>query len=95
MNLKVKSKKVNDFTYELSISVPWKDLKEDFESAKKKTSKEIKVSGFRKGKIPDNILMSQYLPNIEYTFVQDFCGPTIWYVFLNGPSLHLASHANI
>ena len=46
MNLKVKSKKVNDFTYELSISVPWKDLKEDFESAKKKTSKEIKVSGF-------------------------------------------------
>ena len=73
MNLKVKSKKVNDFTYELSISVPWKDLKEDFESAKKKASKEIKVSGFRKGKIPDNILMSQYLPNIEYTFVQDFC----------------------
>ena len=73
MNLKVKSKKVNDFTYELSISVPWKDIKEDFESAKKKTSKEIKVSGFRKGKIPDNILMTQYLPNIEYTFVQDFC----------------------
>ncbi len=73
MNLKVKSKKVNDFTYELSISVPWEDLKEDFESSKKKVSKEIKVSGFRKGKIPDNILMTQYLPNIEYAFVQDFC----------------------
>jgi len=73
MNLKVKSKKVNDFTYELSISVPWEDLKEDFESSKKKISKEIKVSGFRKGKIPDNILMTQYLPNIEYAFVQDFC----------------------
>jgi len=73
MNLKVKSKKVNDFTYEFSISVPWKDIKEDFESSKKKVSKEIKVSGFRKGKIPDNILMTQYLPNIEYAFVQDFC----------------------
>ena len=73
MNLKIKSKKVNDFTYELSISVAWKDIKEDFESSKKKISKEIKVSGFRKGKIPDNILMSQYLPNIEYAFVQDFC----------------------
>ena len=73
MNLKVKSKKVNDFTYELSISVPWEDIKEDFNSAKKKVSKEIKVSGFRKGKIPDNILMTQYLPNIEYAFVQDFC----------------------
>ena len=73
MNLKIKSKKVNDFTYELSISVAWKDIKEDFESSKKKVSKEIKVSGFRKGKIPDNILMTQYLPNIEYAFVQDFC----------------------
>ena len=73
MNLKVKSKKVNDFTYELSISVPWEDIKEDFNSAKRKVSKEIKVSGFRKGKIPDNILMTQYLPNIEYAFVQDFC----------------------
>ena len=43
MNLKIKSKKVNDFTYELSISVAWKDIKEDFESSKKKVSKEIKV----------------------------------------------------
>ncbi len=73
MNLKVKSKKINDFTYELSISIAWKDIKSDFESSKKKVAKETKVSGFRKGKIPENILMSQYLPNIELAFVQDFC----------------------
>ena len=73
MNLKVKSKKINDFTYELSISAVWKDIKSDFESSKKKIAKETKISGFRKGKIPENILMSQYLPNVELAFIQDFC----------------------
>ena len=30
MNLKVKSKKINDFTYELAISAKWEDIKDDF-----------------------------------------------------------------
>ena len=34
MNLKVKSKKINDFTYELAISAKWIDIKEDFNSFK-------------------------------------------------------------
>ena len=49
------------------------DIKSDFESSKKKVAKRTKISGFRKGNIPENILMSQYLPNIELAFVQDFC----------------------
>ena len=73
MNLKVKSKKINDFTYELAISAKWIDIKEDFNSAKKKVAKEIKLPGFRKGKIPENILMSQYIHSVEMGFVQDFC----------------------
>tara|TARA_Y100000385_G_scaffold152070_1_gene157712 strand:- start:1331 stop:2617 length:1287 start_codon:yes stop_codon:yes gene_type:complete len=72
MNLKVKSKKINEFTYELSIVALWKDIQEDFELCKKKVAKDIKVPGFRKGKIPNNILMSQYLGQIEMNFVQDF-----------------------
>ena len=72
MDLKIKSKKINDFTYELSILASWKDIKDDFELCKKKVAKDIKVAGFRKGKIPDNILMSQYLGQIEMNFVQDF-----------------------
>ena len=73
MNLKVKSKKINDFTYELAISAKWIDIKEDFNSAKKKVAKEIKLPGFRKGKIPENILMSQYIHSVEMGFVQDYC----------------------
>ena len=72
MNLKIKSKKISEFTYELSIVAAWKDIKADFELCKKKLAKDIKVPGFRKGKIPDNILMTQYLGQIEMNFVQDF-----------------------
>ena len=72
MNLKIKSKKVNEFTYELSIVAKWKDIQADFELCKKKVAKDIKVPGFRKGKIPNHILMSQYLGQIEMNFVQDF-----------------------
>ena len=49
MNLKIKSKKVNEFTYELSIVAKWKDIEADFELCKKKVAKDIKVPGFRKG----------------------------------------------
>ena len=71
MNLSVKSKKVNDFTYELSIIAKWEDIKSDFQLAKKKVASDIKIPGFRKGKVPENILMTQYLPSIEMTFVQN------------------------
>ena len=73
MNLKVKSKKINDFTYELAISAKWEDIKSDFNTAKKKVAKEIKLPGFRKGKVPENILMSQYINSVEMGFIQDFC----------------------
>ena len=56
MNLKIKSKKINDFTYELSISIAWKDIKSDFESSKKKVAKGTKISGdqISTGKILSN-----------------------------------------
>ena len=73
MNLKIKSKKINDFTYELSISAKWNDIEKDFNIAKKKVAKDIKLPGFRKGKVPENILMSQYLSSVEMGFVQEFC----------------------
>ena len=73
MNLKIKSKKINDFTYELSIKANWEDIKNDFHTAKKKVAKEIKLPGFRKGKVPENILMSQYINSVEMGFVQEFC----------------------
>ena len=73
MNLTIKSKKINDFTYELSIKANWEDIKNDFHTAKKKVAKEIKLPGFRKGKVPENILMSQYINSVEMGFVQEFC----------------------
>lgn len=73
MNLTIKSKKINDYTYELSIKANWEDIKNDFDAAKKKVAKEIKLPGFRKGKVPENILLSQYINSVEMGFVQEFC----------------------
>ena len=73
MNLTIKSKKINDYTYELFIKANWEDIKNDFDAAKKKVAKEIKLPGFRKGKVPENILMSQYINSVEMGFVQEFC----------------------
>ena len=65
MNLKIKSKKINEFTYELSIVAAWKDIESDFQLCKKKVAKDIKVAGFRKGKIPDNILIQNWFSQVE------------------------------
>ena len=73
MNLTIKSKKINDYTYELFIKANWEDIKNDFDAAKKKVAKEIKLPGFRKGKVPENILLSQYINSVEMGFVQEFC----------------------
>ena len=35
-------------------------IEKDFNIAKKKVAKDIKLPGFRKGKVPENILMSQF-----------------------------------
>ena len=48
MNLKVKSKKINDFTFELAISGKWEDIKNDFNIAKKESSQRNKASWFSK-----------------------------------------------
>ena len=69
--MKVDVKKINDYTRELSIDIPWPELESDFNSILKKFSKKIKIPGFRAGKIPKNRLMQQFLPNIEAEFMED------------------------
>ena len=69
--MKVDVKKINDYTRELSIDIPWPELESDFNSILKKFSKKIKIPGFRAGKIPKNRLMQQFLPTIEAEFMED------------------------
>ena len=51
-----KLKDVNSFTKEISIDVPWTDLEENFIKTFKDFKKGYSIPGFRKGRVPDNIV---------------------------------------
>ena len=67
--MKIKVKKVNDYTRELVIDIPWGELESDFNDTIKKFSKKIKMPGFRAGKIPKERLLAQFQPNLEVEFM--------------------------
>ena len=67
--MKIKVKKENDYTRELEIDIPWTDLESDFDDTIKKFGKQIKMPGFRSGKIPRDRLLTQFQPNIEADFM--------------------------
>ena len=52
VNMKTKSKKVSDSRVELTVTLEAEDLKIAAKKALEKLAKEIKVEGFRKGKVP-------------------------------------------
>ena len=67
--MKIKVKKENDYTRELEIDIPWTDLESDFDDTIKKFGKQVKMPGFRSGKIPKDRLLTQFQPNIEAEFM--------------------------
>mgnify|MGYP003328606133 CR=1 FL=1 len=72
MDLKTKSKKINNFTIELSIIAKWEEIQSDYEKSKTKFVKTLKLPGFRKGKVPSSIVKNQYSSSIDLAFVEDF-----------------------
>ena len=72
MDLKTKSKKINNFTIELSIIAKWNEIQSDYEKSKAKFVKTLKLTGFRKGKVPPSIVKNQYSSSIDLAFVEDF-----------------------
>ncbi|MFQ6613283.1 MAG: trigger factor [Fidelibacterota bacterium] len=62
---------INAYTRELSITVPWEELKDDFNRSAQRFSRKIKIPGFRPGKAPIKVILAQFLPSIEAEFVED------------------------
>ena len=54
--MKVKVKKINDFTRAITVTVGWEDLEADFTQEYSKAKKSYQIAGFRKGKVPDHIV---------------------------------------
>ena len=53
--MKTKLKKLSDSRVELTVTLDAKDLKPAKEKALEKLAKELKVEGFRKGKVPAEV----------------------------------------
>ena len=67
--MKIKTKKLNDYTREVAIDIQWSEIESDFEGSLRKFSKKIKMPGFRSGKIPRDRLLGQFQQNIEAEFL--------------------------
>ena len=68
--MKTGLKEVNSFTRELDVTVPWKKLSAAFEKEFKKAQSRFELKGFRKGKVPLNIVKKNLLPSIEANFAE-------------------------
>ena len=64
-------KEINSYTQKMSVGLEWSELSDDFNEFVGKFSKQIKMPGFRPGKVPKPVLMKQFLPLIESQFVED------------------------
>ena len=64
-------KEINSYTQELTVGLEWAELADDFNKFVVKFGKQIKMPGFRPGKVPKPVLMKQFLPLMESQFVED------------------------
>ena len=68
--MKSKLKNINSYTKEIAIDVSWDDLQENFIKIFKDFKKGYSIPGFRKGRVPDNIVKRNYGPAIEADFTE-------------------------
>ena len=69
--MNVKLKEINSYTRQITISVPWEDLKSAFEAHIRRFSKKVRMPGFRKGKVPQKVVIQNFGPELEAEFAQD------------------------
>ena len=68
--MKTGLKELNSYTRELNVTVEWKKLSEQFTSELKKAQSTYDLKGFRKGRVPLNIVKKNLLPSIEAHFAE-------------------------
>jgi len=69
MKLDLKNK--NDFSRVLKIIVPWDDVKKDYYKEFNKVKSNYQIPGFRKGKVPENIVRKNLTSSINAQFIDN------------------------
>jgi trigger factor len=63
---------------EIEISLKFDDVKNDIEEEVKKQTKNIQLPGFRKGKVPKNILKKRFGDSLEYEASEKIANKHFW-----------------
>lgn len=71
-NMKLDLKSKNDFSRILKIVATWNQIKDDYYKEFTKAKLQYQIPGFRKGKVPDNIIKKNLTPSIEAKFVDHY-----------------------
>jgi len=69
--MEVKIKDINSYSKELIVEMDWKEIVDDFNKFVGNFGKQIKIPGFRPGKVPKQVIEKQYMPLIESQFVEE------------------------
>jgi len=69
---------ISDYEYELEINLSYDEIKSEIDEAYKKERKNIELPGFRKGKVPLDMLKKMYGDAIEYKASEDIATKKFW-----------------
>ncbi len=68
--MQINIEEINSYTREMSVQVPWTQLKHEFNQNAKKFSKKVQLQGFRPGKVPMKVLLKHYKSSLEADFIK-------------------------
>ena len=64
-------KEINSYTRQLDITIAWELIQDEYEKEFSRARSSYSMKGFRKGKVPENIVKKNLGPSIEAHFAED------------------------
>ena len=64
-------KEINSYTRQLDITIAWELIQDEYEKEFSHARSSYSMKGFRKGKVPENIVKKNLGPSIEAHFAED------------------------
>lgn len=69
--MEIKLTSSNSYTQEITVEVAWDELAPEYDKTERQIIKNIKMPGFRPGKVPRKVILQQYQGAIEAQFVDE------------------------
>ncbi len=69
---------ISESQHEITVTLPFEEIKDDIDAAYLKEKKNISLPGFRKGKVPLQMIKKIYGDAIEYKATEDIANKKFW-----------------